>query len=546
MPDNQPTDLVQEDDWLTELFKPTLEAEDRKALERLEYKPGKPKGQVQNNITGTRAQYDLITEWLGVVPEKRRSATRRLLVHLLASTPSALRRKSESGQPDPFRGYVPLYSKFIEEHFRGADWKALVASGLLLCRPYSRVKRRSNEFRVAPGRYGEFLEAGPHEFPEAGLTRVDLATGRPSIRRVKSDKTTASRNSFPPLVLAAIDAIGPSPFNPGAIHAHVERLRARVASHPEGSREAKSALHRYLNDRACFDAVFQQGAKPIEGGSIVDGPCAGELWEYRPAYQVQSTGRIGQKGGGLQSCSRAMKEAAYVGVPDLVNLDLKSSQARILIVLMEEAGIDPTWLRRYGGHPEGKVAAATYVGIAVGTWKECLYAALMGAHVPTERRAAQSKGAIKKAIMRDVGAEDFDATYGRFKGLTAALHDELGRWHEHLVTDYVAEHGRRNNVDGKTYLVNGVGAKIAVEDIAPRGEPYRRKARLASFLLQGREAAFTHALTASSKEYGFRVISHEHDGVVTVGSVPPEAVEAAAAGARLPLDLVDLIEKPFV
>ncbi len=72
------------------------------------------------------------------------------------------------------------------------------------------------------------------------------------------------------------------------------------------------------------------------------------------------------------------------------------------------------------------------------------------------------------------------------------------------------------------------------------------KARLAAFLLQGREAALMHTLAASADEYGFRVLSHEHDGLVVAGDVPPEAVEAAASAARIPMDLVDLEEKPFV
>ena len=87
---------------------------------------------------------------------------------------------------------------------------------------------------------------------------------------------------------------------------------------------------------------------------------------------------------------------------------------------------------------------------------------------------------------------------------------------------------------------------MAVEDVADERAPYVLKARLAAFLLQGREAAFTHALTASSDKYGFRVISHEHDGVVVIGTVPEAAVDEAADAARLPDDLVDFVAKPFV
>lgn len=529
MPDDDAQDSFDDAVWSTA-------ATDRQALDDLPYEPGRPRGHVRTDAIGTPAQQEVVRGWVSGVPEEKRSATLHFLIHLLASTQSALRW---GRTPQRFDGYVPVDSRLIRKHFRQAEWRPLEEQGLLLVRPHNRVRRRSREFRVHPERWGEFLEAGALA-QDFALTpsRVDLATGRRSTRRVKSDRTTRSGHPLPALARAAIDAVGPSPFNPAAIREHLVRLRDRAdaeAAGTAGTAARCAARGRYFADLACFDAVFAQGAVPLEG----------DLWEYRPAYRMQKMGRIGQKGGGLQSCSRAMKAAAYTGVPHLVNLDLKSSQARILIGLMEEAGIEPTWLRRYGDCPEGKEEAARYVGVSVDTWKECLYAALMGARVASSRSVARSEGKIRKAILSDVGRASFDEAYGRFLRLTADLRDELGRWHEHLVTAFVADHGRRNNVDGKTYLSNAVGATVAVEDLAEEGKPHVLKAKLAALLLQGREAAFTHALTASAADHGFRVISHEHDGVVTIGTVPDGVVAFAADAAGLRLDLVELVRKAF-
>lgn len=228
------------------------------------------------------------------------------------------------------------------------------------------------------------------------------------------------------------------------------------------------------------------------------------------------------------------------------NLDLRSSQARILVVLLREAGVDPSWLVAYGANPRAKYDAAESIGIPVGIWKSCLYAVLMGARTPALARAGRSKGEAVEAIRGAVGPDEFAATYARFLRYTTGLRAGLAEWHAWLVDVWVPENARLNNVDRKRYVTNEVGTKVAVEDLAEPGRPWKLKSRLAAFLLQGREAALMHRLAASAEEYGFRVLSLEHDGLVVAGDVPPEAVEAAARAARIPMDLVSLEEKPFV
>lgn len=227
-------------------------------------------------------------------------------------------------------------------------------------------------------------------------------------------------------------------------------------------------------------------------------------------------------------------------------MDLRASQAAVLVVLLREAGVDPSWLLAYVSDPRAKRRAAAAVGVPVDVWKTVMYAVLMGARVPAPDRARRSRGEVVGAIREAVGPTEFAATYRRFLDHTAGLRAALAEWHRWLVDVYVPGNAVRNNADGKRYLTNEVGAKVAVEDLAAGGRGWQLRARLAAFLLQGREAALVHTLAASSGRYGFRVLSHEHDGLVVAGGVPPEAVEAAAAAARLPLDLVALEAKPFL
>lgn len=232
-------------------------------------------------------------------------------------------------------------------------------------------------------------------------------------------------------------------------------------------------------------------------------------------------------------------------MPRVENKDLRASQARILIVLLREAGIDPAWLVAYGDSPNAKHDAAAFVGVPVDVWKTALYGMLMGARVPSRRQARRSAGEVVQAIRNAVAPEAFGATYSRFLDYTEGLRKALAEWHHWLAMVYVSENAVLNNVDGQRYLTNEVGAKVTVEDLAEGGRPWQLRARLAAFLLQGREAALIHTLAASARHYGFEVLSHEHDGLVVLGEIPAEAVEAAARAARLPMELVDLDTKPF-
>lgn len=233
----------------------------------------------------------------------------------------------------------------------------------------------------------------------------------------------------------------------------------------------------------------------------------------------------------------------------IYNKDLRASQPSILTALLREAELDPSWLVAYAADSGAKQRAAAFIGVPVGVWKTAFLAMLMGAGVPSLAQVVsgvRGRGKAVEAIRDAVGDEAFGDTYSRFLAHTEPLRAVLAEWHTWLADVYLPEHAVRNNADGKHYLTNEVGAKMAVEDLAEGGEAWQLKARLAAFLLQGREVAFIHTLAASGERYGFEVLSHEHDGLVVLGEVPDEAVAAAAEAARMPLDLVHFDDKAFV
>lgn len=482
-------------------------------------------------------------------------ATRGFMVYLLLRAVGRIRRLlSDPG--DYELEWVRLHSqRVIRRHFRGADWRRLRDEWLIDTKRYDADAGLSRGFKVDERVLERFVEAGRVRVVGAEPPRwVDLYTGKRTTRQVRSERNTRSGNALPPLVRGAIDAVGPALFNAAAVESHLDAM-AEAARRTRGADRQKAQL-RHMNDETCYGALFlQRVGRPADvaphlPAKVVAGLPA-DTWAYVPAYRMQSTGRLGQIGGGLQSATREMKEAAYSGIPDLRNYDLKSSQARIMITLMEEAGVDPAWLIRYTETPQSKRVAAAAVGVDVDTWKRVLYAMLMGARVfePSQFGYAHKSKIVKALRGTAREAADghdpkrlYDNLYGYTRGLTRALET----WHDHLVGPYLEAHGRRNNVDGRLYVPNRVGAVLAVEGPGIEMKTHKRKAKLAAHLLQGREAAFTHTVAVEAVGAGIPVLSHEHDGLVTIGEVPDTIVAEAAKRAGLPQSRVGFVLKPFV
>jgi hypothetical protein len=63
-------------------------------------------------------------------------------------------------------------------------------------------------------------------------------------------------------------------------------------------------------------------------------------------------------------------------------------------------------------------------------------------------------------------------------------------------------------------------------------------------VLQGREAAFIHHLTALGPDYGFIAMANEHDGIVVQGTIPQAAIDAAAKKSQMSDPALE--EKDFI
>lgn len=456
--------------------------------------------------------------------------SKALFKHVLVS---GLSRSSSDG------GYVPVPSKLIERCSRGADVRALEREGLLEVSGYSRVERRCREFRVPLLISEEYLELLMQHLTAPQVDLFSLQPARGPKRSVYSDE---SGHAYPELLREAMGVIEPNGlWNLEEAHrflkqqkAALERLKERAEAclgspqYLQALHEYERALRRFAHDVAGMNAILANRTGELRDGVI----------QYRVPYVPTLTGRLSFIGGGAQSCTREMKAAGYSGIPNIHNYDLVSSQAVILVDLLAEAGLPTNWLEEYLVTP--KECYAALAGLSVDVWKTCLYAAFMGAELPEPSWLHLSRGEVRRVLLEAVGEEGLLAAYSRFYEVVKPFYEKsLKPWHRHLSGGWLEENARVGR-GGKKYVRNAVGMTLCVSEY--RSSELPRK--LAAFLLQGKEAHFIHTLTVLSHRYGFIVVANEHDGLVTLGEIPEEAVEEARK--RTGMGYARLQEKNFV
>ncbi len=494
------------------------------------YRPTKPRGRVAKWVPGTQAQLKLIASLCsGLHPDNQ-----KFVIHILSSMRV---RSGKNGNLTGRRDFIPASYLFRQTNFRNTDWKELQRRGVIDVHRYSRHGRRSDAFRIEPAVRAKLLEA---RLPLMGQQhcRINLVTGKPTVRLIGSPKKDPRGRKLPPLIRDAIEHIGRCPFNRREIEEHLERLKKDVLQSARGTSQLHIARARYATDLSCFVSLFDQDAQPLND----------ELSDYQPAYSATKTGRISQMRGGLQNSSRALKAVAYSGIGGVRNYDLKASQARILQHEMSQRGRTPAFLNRYNSEENAKECAAKQIGVSVDTWKDMLYALIMNANLPPLsqiRLKRYARGSVRKAIVSDVGFDALYETYERFLDYVEDFPSVLSQWQESIVDDLVDKSTWTAKETGKQLLRNATGIQVRVDELARKNDLYQLRASLAAFILQGLEAAVIHNLTCLSSTYEYRVVSNEHDGLVTIGTIPDAAVKRAVSSVGLPTELIELIEKPF-
>lgn len=425
--------------------------------------------------------------------------------------------------------WVPVPSTLIEKHF-GRSFKVTD----LECKGYLEIKKLNDDgntyshagnicrsYRLPKKIYSIFIRS--LEQNKESDEWVNAFSGRPK-KKSKSNADFIALKNVPSnnIVRKAMNSIKRTIFN----HVQVKHLLAKMK---EEARYSEKAKRRYMIDLYSMAIVFAKSEEISE-----------ELSEYTGhMVKLQKSGRVTEIGG-FQSCSREMKHAAFAGIPDVHNYDLKSSQVLGLLQLFEEAGISTVELEKILSDDKREVSEC--MNLEVDSYKAALMSIIMGASLkPPTSENLETSGAVYTYISQGTTTTALDS-YTRFYDKFSPLKKDINKWHTHLVNNALATMNRQKRISNKCNIK--LDLKEFLESDGEISGMGKLKRTLAAYYLQGQEANYIHTLCTLSTKYGFEVYSNQHDGLVTKGVIPVEASEEAARLSGFKYALLE--EKSFV
>jgi hypothetical protein len=457
-----------------------------------------------------------------------------LFCHILIST-IVIKDKHED-EDQPKHGFYPVPSREIEKHIgRGTFWKDLRNAGLIEVQGYDKDRQLCRYFKVNSTALDIYFNNHPGDM--RSVEQVNLITGQSSKKRNKSILRDSNNNPAPELIVNAIKSINFCLFNNTEVQAHLNQLKDFMDSAAleyqrsdtlSNKKILNKATSRYRVDRHCADTI------QIDAVTVED-----FRHSYIPAYRVARTGRIYEIGGGLLSCTREMKMAGFQNIDEIYNYDLKSSQAYGLKQQLEAINVETTWLTEYLNNPNAKKEYATLLGISVDCWKRCLYSIFFGANI----QRAVKKGAIYDCFLHETADPNKALTlYIKLLDTIQPLKRSILKWHKWLRTEYLTKASYQAR--GEKYITNSTGKKLSVTQVEKEAKSKKDRSlvtrRIASFVLQGSEAAFIYHLMILGEAYGYQVLSNQHDGLITIGKVSQEAIDIASTNSGFKYPFLDI------
>ncbi len=472
--------------------------------------------------------------------------TKHLFSHILKGHEINLREND---------GWTPIYSKLIERKLKGADWKELVLRELIEVSSYSKEEGRSREYRVRPDLFMQIQNMRPCSSTEIIAAKYyNLCNGKP-LNRKKPEKTKyydSNRNPiFTEYQKKAVKLIKPCRVNRKAVDLILIQRKLAIDLGLCNKRE----LLRHFHDLRCWEGIVRRMVSE-EGDFIV----------YEPAWDSQDSCRITELDGGLQNASRELKDA-MIKDTGYINLDLKGSQVYGAKAELEKFGIDTSWFDYY--QRAGKQKLADDIGIEVDNWKGLLCSILMGGFPSINKKGkliAKNMDellkykCVRKYVCPEVGIDvewdaennrynylvpDPDNPYGNISRVFEIVKDVIkhcrpliegvNQWHNKLFDTYVADSG---NNKARFIATNKADGRLNVSEYVSKGTysyslNKKGQRKLAAHILQGKEAAFIHYITAFSGD-DFTVVSNQHDGLIIEGTIPMELIHNAREFSGLP------------
>lgn len=456
-------------------------------------------------------------------------------------------------------GWSPISHELLKKKLRKSSWADLLALGVIEVSSPNQYNKKSREFRVAPPLFNTIQSKKPTTFEDIIKAEYyNLCNSKKLTRKKAVAKTKfydSNRNKiFSKWQEKSVKKIEPCCVNRKAVEHYLLGQQLFIDRPDVSNAEILSFRH----DRRCWEGVVLRTTKE-----------EGDFIYYQSSWDSQNSGRLTELGGGLLNASRELKEA-MIKDTGYVNLDLKGSQVYGARCELDLYGIDTTWFDNY--QIIGKRGMANKIGISVDAWKGVLCSILMGGF-PTLNKDGSIRDRVfedlinnskctRKFVCPEADIEiEWDADRRNYymlhpvhtvdKGISERLHvyeilnsivaeclpliNGIKKWHKLLFNKYVSDTGNnkarficRNKCDGKLDVSKFV--KKLKNGYSLNREGQRK---VAAHILQGKESAFIHYLTAFSGE-DYKVVSNQYDGLIIKGEIPIELIVNARSFSGLP------------
>jgi hypothetical protein len=244
------------------------------------------------------------------------------------------------------------------------------------------------------------------------------------------------------------------------------------------------------------------------------------MLEYRPAYKGSRFGRLFERGGAMQAMPKELKHVAYDYMGDVYNYDLRSCHLAVIAMLCREEGQPLLVLEEYIHNKDAKNQYAERAKMDVRLWKACIIGLFYGAVLSKSKQCSLYRNIWE--VYEEAGLpydeQDVSRTYENFVNVATPLIQARKQWMKVLQEQIVPRLRYK-----KDFVRNQVGCTLLIPE---KWGPEELR-ELSSFVCIGYESAFIHNLMTLNEEYGWKNRSIEHDGLVTQGAIPEEAVAKA-------------------
>ena len=517
---------------------------------------------------------------LGITKEGR-----LFLQHVIGGTKSNLK-------DDVKQGWISINTKeFIEVHFGKIqeDIDKLVAAKWLLQTEGYASSIVSKKYKFPEEKLLILMEMEPFLFDNYKQTKFyDLGTLRKARSRDWESSTWHERHDayrvpYPELIQESLDSyrVACIEYKKGEQYLLkqsklVKKFGIDYCSNPTNKNKRRYERKRaqFLVDRCAYQAMLNRGF-------YVDDTNVNIGWYYM-TYRTVWTGRFAEAETGLQGCSRRFTRILMSKQDNIYNYDLKSCQPTILLHEFKKAGVPCQWLEYYiegkdeNGNtvPDIKKYYAAKIGVSVAVWKVIINGTIFGSDVSNElwptfnsihRKRNQVLNQAQQFVIDTNGGNlngvlKWATVLSTIQKIIKPLTDALALWKQKILEEV------RYNSNGKVTYTKASGFYILgpcdtkfyitkyIQCDSKRGRNYVMITndknlekefikKYTALILQGTEAKFIHTLETLAKDYNFTPISNAHDGLVTRGEIPEEAIEIAKFSSGVVY--ANLIEKKF-